>query len=95
MKFTEIIIEESLVDISILDGVASSRFYGTDTSFLSYSHSHMTDRGQSFQSPDCLLVGSHTEKACQAKLDRLFSVWCDPTGNRTPISRMKTWRPNH
>ena len=20
---------------------------------------------------------------------------CDPTGNRTPISRMKTWRPNH
>ena len=33
-------------------------------------------------------------KTPQGGLDNLKDVYGDPTGNRTPISRMKTWRPN-
>lgn len=41
--------------------------------------------------PVCFLSG-HRQKWPNRNVGTHFCI-CDPTGNRTPISRMKTWRP--
>jgi hypothetical protein len=46
--------------------------------------------------PAGLLVGAQLyskEKTPEGVFSK--NICCDPTENRTPISRMKTWRPNH
>ncbi len=41
----------------------------------------------------CDATHSHTRMALSDCCWRASSA-CDPTGNRTPVARMKTWRPN-